>query len=313
MILVAGESLIDLIVSPDGSVYPSPGGGPFNAARTMSRLGARTRFLGRFSTDPFGIRLAGLLRLDGVEIASPQPIPAPTALAIVAVGNGGVPEYWFHTAGTAGFQLDLPAARQALAAGVSALHIGSLGRATEPMATEIEQLAAELPAAALLLLDPNCRPAATADADGYRARIKRILPRTDIVKTSVEDLAFLVPQASTADAARGLLGCGAGCVIVTHGPNPAVAFSAGYEVTVPVPPVAVADTVGAGDAFGGGFLAWWVGHSLGRGGLADPGRVRAALTAAARVAALTVSKAGAEPPWQHELDAMPATQALVQP
>jgi fructokinase len=306
VILVAGESLIDLIVKPDGSIYPSPGGGPFNAARAMSRLGQRTRFLGRFSADPFGRHLAERLRRDGAEIASPRAVPAPTSLAIVAVGERGVPKYWFHTAGTASFQLDLPAARQSLAAGVHALHIGSLGLVEQPMATEIEHLVAELPEAALLLLDPNCRPAATPDADGYRERIKRILPRADIVKTSVEDLAFLMPQVSVAEAAQRLLECGAGCVLVTHGPDPAVAFTAGCELTVPVPPVTVADTVGAGDAFAGGFLAWWVEHSLDRDGLTDPGNVRAALIAAARVAALTVSKVGAEPPWWHELDPMPA-------
>ena len=145
MILVAGESLVDLIIRPDGSIYPSPGGGPFNAARTMSRLGQPTRFLGRFSADPFGARLADRLRQDKVEITSAGPVPEPTALAIVALTGYGAPEYWFHLASTAGFQLDRPAAQQALAAGISALHIGTLGLVVEPMATEIEQLVTELP------------------------------------------------------------------------------------------------------------------------------------------------------------------------
>ncbi|HEX9623131.1 MAG TPA: PfkB family carbohydrate kinase [Streptosporangiaceae bacterium] len=91
MILVAGESLVDLIIRPDGSLYPSPGGGPFNAARTLSRLGQPTRFLGRFSADPFGARLADRLRQDNVEITSAGPVPEPTALAIVALSGGGGP------------------------------------------------------------------------------------------------------------------------------------------------------------------------------------------------------------------------------
>ncbi len=176
--MVAGESLVDLIIRPDGSIYPSPGGGPFNAARTMSRLDQPTRFLGRFSADPFGVRLADRLRQDKVKITSASPVPEPTALAIVALSGCGAPEYWFHLASTAGFQLDRPAAQQALAAGISALHIGTLGLVVEPMATEIEQLVTELPESALLLLlDPTAGPGATPDGDAYRARIKRILPR----------------------------------------------------------------------------------------------------------------------------------------
>src|SRR5260370_22046727 len=91
MILVAGESLVDLIIRPDGSIYPSPGGGPFNAARTISRLGQPTRFLGRLSADPFGARLADRLLQDNVEITAAGPGPEPTARAIVALSGGGCP------------------------------------------------------------------------------------------------------------------------------------------------------------------------------------------------------------------------------
>ncbi len=171
------------------------------------------------------------------------------------------------------------------------------------MATGLERLVTDLPASALLLLDPNCRPQAIPDADAYRARLRRILPRADIVKASTEDLAFLVPGAGASQAARTLLGWGAGSVLVTDGPAPIRAFAGDDSLTVPVPPVEVVDTVGAGDAFGGAFLAWWVEHGLAREKLADPGPVRAAAAAAARVASLTCGRAGAEPPWRHELDA----------
>ena len=303
MILVAGESLIDLIVGPADGVNASPGGGPFNAARAIARLGQPTRFLGCFSADPFGQILTGKLAQDGVELAVPGRVPEPTALAIVAVGDRGVPQYWFHVAQTAGFVLDAATARQALRADVTALHIGSLGLVVDPMATELERLVQDLLPDVLLLLDPNWRAQAIPDADAHRARIRRILPRTDILKTSTEDLSFLLPDCPPAEAARILLGWGARCVLLTDGPSRVRAFTGDNQLAIQVPPVEVVDTVGAGDAFGGAFLAWWAERGLARENLAHSPLLLAAVTAAARVASLTCARAGAEPPWRHELDA----------
>ena len=302
MILVAGESLIDLIVGPDDGVHASPGGGPFNAARTIARLGQPTRFLGHFSADPFGQLLIGKLAQDGVEPAASAWVAEPTALAIVALGGLGVPEYWFHVAQTAAFVLDQQTAQQALQADVTAMHIGSLGLVVEPMASELERLVQRLSPDVLLLLDPNWRAQAIPDPGAHRARLRSLLPRTDILKTSTEDLSFLVPGSGIADAARILLGWGARCVLVTDGPSSIHAFTSGDQIAVQVPPVEVVDTVGAGDAFGGAFLAWWAERGLARENLAHSPQVKAAVTAAARVASLTCARAGAEPPWRHELD-----------
>jgi fructokinase len=305
MILVAGESLIDLIVEPHGGVHARPGGGPFNSARTIGRLGHPTRFIGRLSTDPFGQLLRDRLARDRVEAVPAGPAEAPTALAIVTVSAAGVPRYWFHLAGTAGFLLDGPAAHHEIGDEVSALHVGTLGLVVEPMATGLEHLVTTLPGSALLLLDPNCRPQATPDPDGYRARIRRLLRRTDIAKTSTEDLAYLLPGTTIPDAARTLQDWGASCVLVTDGPALIRAFAGDEQIAVPVPPVEVVDTIGAGDAFGGAFLTWWTEQGLTRENLTSPGLLRAAVAAAARVASLTCGKAGAEPPWRHELDATP--------
>jgi sugar/nucleoside kinase (ribokinase family) len=116
-------------------------------------------------------------------------------------------------------------------------------------------------------------------ADAYRARIWRILPRADLVKASVEDLAFLVPGTSVPEAARVLLEGGARTVLVTDGPAMIRVFAGNDHLAVPVPPADVVDTVGAGDSFGGGFLAWWVERGLGRERLADAAQLRAAATA----------------------------------
>ncbi len=319
MILVAGESLIDLILSaPDGAgggdgggdeggpgnvVLASPGGGPFNAARTIARLGQPARFLGRFSDDPFGLTLAGQLVKDQVELALPGRVPQPTALAIVTLSGAGVPRYWFHLAGTATFVLDEPSAAAALSDDVTAVHVGSLGLVVEPMATEVERLVRRLPDPVLLLVDPNWRAAAIPDAAAHRDRIRRLLPRTDILKTSTEDLTHLVPGRSVPEAAAALLRSGARCVLITDGPEPVRACTAAARLEVAVPPVEVVDTVGAGDAFGGGFLAWWAGHGLTREDLTRPELLGAAAAAAARVAALTCGRAGADPPWRRDLDA----------
>jgi len=302
MILVAGESLIDLIVGAQGTVHASPGGGPFNAARTIARLGQPTRFLGRFSADPFGQVLTEKLVKDQVELALPGRVAQPTALAVVALNETGVPQYWFHLAETAAFVLDEATAGAALQADVTAAHIGTLGLVVPPMATELDWLVQRLPDSVLLFLDPNWREQAIPDADAHRSRIRRISPRADILKASTEDLGFLVPGASLPDAAGTLLGWGARCVLVTDGPAAIWVYTADDQLSVPVPQVEVVDTVGAGDSFGGGFLAWWAEHELARADLADPSLLRAAVTAGAGVAAVTCSRAGAEPPWRHELD-----------
>ena len=126
------------------------------------------------------------------------------------------------------------------------------------------------PQPVLLMLDPNWRAPAIPDARAQLDRIRRLLARTDILKTSSEDLAFLVPGRDVPAAARTLLGWGARCVLVTDGPAPVQVFTPdGQQLTVPAPHAEVVDTVGAGDAFGGGFLAWWAEHGLSREQLAD--------------------------------------------
>ena len=234
----------------------------------------------------------------------PEQVAEPTTLAIVSLDDAGVARYWFHLTGTAAFQLDRQSAALALRKDVFALHVGTLGLVVEPMAGVVEDLARELPSPMLLMLDPNWREAAIPDAAAHLDRIRPLLPRTDIPKTSSEDLGFLVPGRDVPAAARTLLGWGARCVLVTDGPAPVQVFAPdGQQLSVPVPPAEVVDTVGAGDAFGGGFLAWWAEHGLGREQLADPAPLSAAAASAARVAALTGTRAGAEPPWRHEMEA----------
>ena len=171
----------------------------------------------------------------------------------------------------------------------------------EPVADSLAALVADVPASTFVMVDPNCRPTATRDVAVYRARMARVLDRADIVKGSDEDFAFLGLADTPEASARLLLARGVGAVIVTHGAEPARAWCAGGEVVVPVPEVEVVDTVGAGDAFGGAFLARWLEQGLGRAELADRERLEDAVSFAARAAAINCTRAGAEPPTRAEM------------
>lgn len=302
MIVVAGESLIDLLVRLDGSVEAVPGGGPFNAARALARLGVPTAFLGRLSSDRFGRILRERLAADGVDLGWAPGTDAPTLLAIAELDEAGGATYRFHAAGSAAAGLapsDLPAE---LPADVAAVHVGTLGLVLEPMADAVEALVTRAPARAVVFLDLNVRPAAIEDEPGYRARLDRVLVRTDVVKASVDDLAWLDPG-STADVAAGvLLASGPSVVLITDGANPVRIVGRGGTEVLPVPAVAVVDTVGAGDAFGAGFLAAWQRAGRGRNELADRAAVADAAAFAIRVGAVSTTRPGADPPTIAELD-----------
>jgi fructokinase len=337
VIVVAGEVLVDLVVSADGRVDARLGGGPYNTARTLARLGAATTFFGGLADDRFGRLLRGALDAEGVAIGVPGPSAAPTTLALVDLDQAGVASYAFYLNGTAAADLDYPAlaaafdailARAAEAApdapgagapevGVTgagaavAVHVGALGLVMEPIGTAVERLLlADVPPGALVMLDPNCRPGAIADRAAYLGRIGRIAARADVVKASVDDLAYLYPGSPAAEAAELLLAAGPALVLVTDGPHPARAFLPGAVLTVEVPAVDVVDTIGAGDAFGGGFLAWWSSNGLTRSDLSRSALVRAAVQAGVAAAAATCGRPGADPPTRADLQASHAWPTL---
>ena len=303
MIVVAGEVLVDLVVRADGGVDARLGGGPYNTARTLARLSAPTTFFGGLADDRFGRLLRGALDAEGVAIGVPGPSAAPTTLALVDLDEAGVASYAFYLAGTAAADLDYPALAAAFdPVLVKAVHVGALGLVMEPIGSAVERLVlTDVPPDALVMLDPNCRPGAIADRTAYLGRIGRIAARADVVKASVDDLAYLYPGSTAAEAAELLLAGGSALVLVTDGPRPARGFLPGAVLAVEVPAVDVVDTIGAGDAFGGGFLAWWSANGLTRSDLKRPPLVRTAVQAAAAVSAATCGRPGADPPTLAEL------------
>ena len=296
MIVVGGEALVDLVIDPDGAVTAKLGGGPFNAARTIGRLGSDVAFLGSLSADRFGSLLHRQLLADGVDDGLVQFTELPTTLAAAELDEHGAATYRFYIAETAAPNLHpLP-----LTADVRILHVGTLGMVLEPMATALEALVGNIDDDVLVMLDPNCRPRVTPDRVGYTARLERLLQRADVVKVSTDDLDFISPH-DHAEGLQMLLAGGAAIVLHTDGGRSVHIHWKTDATEVPVPSVEVVDTIGAGDAFGGAFAAWWDQAGLGRRDLHDHGAVQAAVTAAVEVAAVSCERVGAQPPRRAEL------------
>jgi fructokinase len=310
VIIVAGEALIDLLVAPDGQVAVAPGGGPFNAARTMARLGASIGFLGRLSSDAFGRMLRDRLVDAGVGLGLVVETTDPTTLAVAALDHGGSATYRFYTSGTSAAGLlpdDLPEVGSPVA-----LHVGSLGLVLEPLADAIEALVGRVPPETLVMVDINARPAAITDPAGWLGRVERILARTDVVSCSLDDLAIIRPDRAPDAAAAEVLALGPRVVLLTDGPRQARIVTRRGTITLEPPPVEVVDTVGAGDAFGGGFLVSWLGAGApaaagdiaeGARALDDDARLVAATEHALLVASLSATRRGADPPTAAEVAA----------
>ena len=315
MIVVAGEALVDLLVLEDGSVTAAFGGGPFNAARTVARLGHRCRFVGRLSIDRFGTGLRAALVADGVEPGVLERCNEPTTLAAAELDDGGSASYRFYLEGTsapsllpehirpdAAFDPPLdPAFDPAEAEHVDAVHVGSLGLVLEPMASTLLEWVRKRCADGLVMIDLNCRPLAVADHDHYRRMLIAFAGAAHVVKASTEDLEFLFPGDDPELAAARVLGIGATVVLLTDGSSPVRVIGAGGIRSVAVESVEVVDTVGAGDTFGAGFLTWWVDGGRGRGELDDLDTLARAATIGAAVSAITCSRVGADPPRRAEL------------
>ena len=296
VIVVGGEALVDVVIDRSGSVVATLGGGPFNTARTIGRLGCPVQFLGALARDRFGSMLHRRLLDERVDDSLVEFTDLPTTLAAAELDDSGSASYHFYFAETA--SPSLTTAR--VPADLTLLHIGTLGIVLEPMASTLERLVEQVSDDVLVMLDPNCRPRVIADRTEYVQRLSTMVRRADVVKVSTDDLDFLSPGQPDAGVDL-LLRAGASVVLHTAGGDAVRVCTGGERIVVPVPSVAVNDTIGAGDAFGGAFAAWWTLAGLGRHDLRDRDAVVAAAAAAAEVAAINCTRVGAEPPWAAEL------------
>lgn len=297
MILVAGEALVDLVIAVDGSVRATLGGAPFNTARACGRLGSDVAFAGALSRDRFGTLLADQLERDGVDITQAPRVDEPTTLAAAELDERGAATYHFYVERTSAPQLSEPVQSGSAAA----VFTGGLALVLEPMAATVETMFVDREPGCLGMVDVNCRPQVIGDRDGYLERLRRVVSSADVVKASDEDLAHLVPDASTDRAAAELLADGASLVLVTFGGDRVEIHTATGRHDVPVAPVEVVDTIGAGDAFDAGLLAWWAGSGSATADLGSPEQVAVGVRKANAVAAATCTRRGADPPWLADL------------
>lgn len=302
MILCAGEALIDMVPRPDGGFRPLPGGSVYNTALALGRLGAPTGFLWPLSRDSFAGLLTGPLGKAGVDMSACPRSNRPTALAYVTFAKGEA-RYAFRDRGSAGRMFavaDLPRVRPDL----SALFIGGISLAAEPCGTTVETFAAETAANGVpVMIDANVRPFFITDETAYRRRLDRLFRLSHVVKLSLEDCAWLWPGREPAAISAHLLGCGVRLVLITTGAGGASVTTPRHHLRTPAKAARVADTIGAGDSFNAGLLDALLRQGALGGNLADldEHRLTDALDRASRVAAVTVSRAGADPPWAHEL------------
>ncbi len=306
MIVCCGEALIDFLPrkSADGAdVYqPFNGGSIFNTAIALGRLGVPTGFFGGLSRDFFGDMLAEGLKASNVDLKFVKRNDWPTTLAFVKLSDGHA-RYSFFDENASGRMLtkkDLPE----FPAGVKALHCGSISIIPEPGGGALEALVTKASKTRVISLDPNVRPGFIKSRKAYLARLSRFITRADILKISDEDIAWITGSKDYAKAAKKWLKAGARIVAVTKGGDGVEAFTARGSLSLPAVKVKVADTVGAGDTFTAGLLAFFSTH-----GLLDKKRLaaislndlREAMQFAARAAAITVSRPGADPPWAKEM------------
>ncbi|MCU1775993.1 carbohydrate kinase [Pseudomonas sp. 14P_5.3_Bac1] len=311
MYLVCGEALFDFFSEEDASGQASKvnykaiaGGSPFNVAVGLRRLGIDSALFGGLSNDFLGQRLLQVLKDEGVSEQFLVEFPAPTTLAMVAVGANGSPQYSFRGEGCADRQLrvvHLPT----LGHEIRGLHIGSFSLVVQPIGDTLLNLVKRESGKRLISLDPNVRLNPQPDIQLWRDRVSELVKHADLIKVSDEDLHLLYPDQSPESVLQGWLQHRCQLVFLTRGGDGATVFSRQHgSWSAPAVKVVMADTVGAGDTFQAALIAWLTEQQLDSvEGLQQLSReqIDSMLDFAIRAAALTCSKTGPDLPYRAQL------------
>jgi fructokinase len=312
MYLVCGEALFDFFSENDASGLASKvnfkaiaGGSPFNVAVGLRRLGVDAALLAGLSTDYLGRRLLQVLQDEGVRQDFLLDFPAPTTLAMVAVGANGSPQYSFRGEGCADRQLQ-PEHLPTLGPEVRGLHIGSFSLVVQPIADTLLALVRRESGKRLVSLDPNVRLNPEPDINLWRNRVATLVELADLIKVSDEDLHLLYPGQDPAQVIDGWLQHRCQLVFLTRGGEGASVFSRTHgSWSTPACGVKIADTVGAGDTFQAALITWLTEQQLDSvEGVKQLGReqIDRMLKFAVQAAALTCSKTGPDLPYRKQLD-----------
>ncbi len=306
MIVCCGEALIDMLlreIEGEGAGYlPVSGGAVFNTAITLGRLGEKAGFFTGLATDLFGQQIEQSLADANVDASFCKRHDLPTTLAFVKLTDGHA-EYAFYDENSAGRMItkeDLPS----FGDDVQALHFGAISLIPDPCGSTYEALMAREAENRVISFDPNIRPSFIKDEGAYRGRMERMLKLADIIKLSDEDMDWLMPGQTFEEVSAQLISNSASIVLMTKGSAGVDAVTRSGTFSAPAKDAIVIDTVGAGDSFNGGFLAGLRRNNcLSKSALAEitEAQLLDALDLATDVAAVTVSRAGANPPWQNEL------------
>jgi len=307
MFVVCGEALFDVFAegdTPTGIAMDARiGGSPFNVALGLARLGQPVAFFGGVGSGFAGQRLLRALRDEGIATDCTAVLDAPTTLSLVGLDAQGVPSYAFYGEGCADRLMPMDAIDRVPAA-ARAFQFGSYAMVVEPVASTQRALVEREHGRSVIAYDPNVRLNVEPDLELWRSTVAWMAARADLLKVSDEDLALLFPGQPVERLAAGFLEAGAGLVVVTRGAQGAQAWASGVHVSAAPRPVAVVDTVGAGDTFQAALLTWLAEHGrLTPAGLRgwSEAQVAQALDFAGRAAAITCSRRGADLPRRAEL------------
>ena len=311
MLMVCGEALLDVFAAGETStgiaLDANVGGSPFNVAVGLARLGQPVGFFSAISTGFAGERLMRALVAEGVDTGAVARVDAPTTLSLIGLDAHGVPSYAFYGAGCADPLLQAADLRR-VPPTITAVNVGSYATVVEPIASTLRALVerehARVSGRPLIAFDPNIRLNVEPDLQRWREQLAWMLPRTDLLKVSEEDLELLQPGTALDAFAAHALAQGVKAVVITRGALGAIGWTASGSATTPPVPVQVIDTVGAGDTFQAALLTWLAEHGAlntqALEGLTES-ELRDALAFAAQAAAITCSRRGADMPRRDAL------------
>ncbi len=297
-IWVAGEVLIDLIPVAGADRLAVVGGGPANTAKALARLGFDSYFIDGMSTNEYGQKAKAELEADGVKLDYVSFSDKPMCLATVTLDASGSASYEFLIDGTVTFDFEREWLPNPSVGTPAVFHIGTLAPLVEPGASVLYEWAQEINQFAPIVFDPNVRPSIMHDRAHYDAIVNKWAAISNVVKVSEDDIAWLYPGRLQEEVAAEWLSMGVDLVVITLGSEGLRGITRRGSVSVPGVQTSVVDTVGAGDTVGAILVEGVVKYGV-TGLVGDT--LKAVLTRAAEAAAITCSRAGAQPPYLNEL------------